>query len=98
LFQTIPGTLPDCLRKVSSAAAPPDLIFADPPYAESAVLLDGILRHPDFADWAANAEIIWELPDYRSQLKIFPGNWRLKAIRELGASRFLMIESCKTTE
>ena len=98
LFQTISGTLPDCLRKVSSAVAPPDLIFADPPYAESAMLLDGILRHPDFANWAANAEIIWELPDYRSQLKIFPGNWRLKAIRELGASRFLMIESCKTTE
>ena len=98
LFQTITGTLPDCLRKVTGAAAPPDLIFADPPYAESAVLLDGILRHPDFADWAANAEIIWELPDYRSQLKVFPANWRLKAIRELGASRFLMIESCKKAE
>ena len=98
LFQTISGTLPDCLRKVTSAAAPPDLIFADSPYAESAVLLDGILRHPDFAVWAGNAEIIWELPDYRSQLKIFPANWRLKAIRELGASRFLMIESCKKAE
>ena len=98
LFQMVPGTVPDCLDNLAATLPPPDFIFADPPYAESAVLLDGILRDPDFADWAANAEIIWELPDYRSQLKVFPANWRLKAIRELGASRFLMIESCKTTE
>ena len=95
LFQTIPGMLPECLHKVTGAALSPDLIFADPPYAESAVLLDGILRHKDFADWAENAVLIWELPDYRSQLKVFPENWKLKAIRELGASRFLMIESSK---
>lgn len=98
LFQTIAGPLPECLRKVTGSAPVPDLIFADPPYAESAVLLDGILRHEDFAGWAANAVLIWELPDYRSQLKVFPENWSLKAVRELGASRFLIIESGKKKE
>ena len=69
-----------------------DLIFADPPYAESADLLDGVLCDRSFSAWCAGAVIFWELPDSRCQLKIFPQNWRLKAIRELGASRFLVIE------
>ena len=54
-------------------------------------LLDGILRNGDFSEWAGDALLLWELPDYRSPLKIFPSDWHLKAIRELGASRFLMI-------
>ena len=95
LFQIMPGTLPDCLRKLTSAAPAPDFIFADPPYAESADLLDGVLNDPDFCEWAGGALLLWELPDYRSPLKVFPENWRLKTIRELGASRFLLIESCK---
>ena len=92
LFQVMPGTLPDCLRKVKAAAPAPDYIFADPPYAESAVLLDGILKNGDFSEWFGGALLLWELPDYRSPLKVFPENWRLKGIRELGASIFLLIE------
>ena len=98
VFQIMPGTLPDCLRKVTAAAPAPDFIFADPPYAESADLLDGILRNPEFSEWGGNALLLWELPDYRSPLKVFPENWHLKTIRELGASRFLLIERCKTSE
>ena len=75
-----------------------DIIFADPPYADSADLLDGILRNPEFSEWGGNALLLWELPDYRSPLKVFPENWHLKTIRELGASRFLLIERCKTSE
>ena len=92
VFQIVPGTLPECLRKLAASAPRPDLIFADPPYADSADMLDAVLKDPDFSGWAESAEILWELPDYRSPLKIFPSNWHLKAIRELGASRFLMIE------
>ena len=92
LFQIFPGILPDCLAKLTVASPSPDLIFADPPYAESADLLDGVLCDRSFSAWCAGAVIFWELPDSRCQLKIFPQNWRLKAIRELGASRFLVIE------
>lgn len=92
LFQIVPGSLPECLRKLTAGSPAPDLVFADPPYAESSELLDAVLRNGDFADWAAGALLLWELPDYRSPLKIFPENWHLKSIRELGASRFLLIE------
>lgn len=95
LFQVFPGVLPDCLAKVTASAPPPEVIFADPPYAESAALLDGVLRDPAFAEWCADAVMFWELPDSRCQLKVFPENWRLKTIRELGASRFLVIERAK---
>ena len=98
VFQILPGTLPECLRKLTAAAVSPDFIFADPPYAESAGLLDGILRNGDFSEWADDALLLWELPDYRSPLKVFPENWRLKTIRELGASRFLLIEKRKNGE
>ena len=98
VFQILPGTLPECLRKLTTAAVSPDFIFADPPYAESAGLLDGILRNGDFSEWVGEALLLWELPDYRSPLKVFPGNWKLKTIRELGASRFLMIERRKNGE
>ncbi|MBR4664944.1 MAG: RsmD family RNA methyltransferase [Lentisphaeria bacterium] len=98
VFQILPGPLPECLRKLTAAAVSPDIIFADPPYAESAGLLDGILRNGDFSEWAGDALLLWELPDYRSQLKVFPENWKLKTIRELGASRFLLIERRKNGE
>ncbi len=91
LFQILLGTLPNCLRKLTDAVPRPDLIFADPPYAESADLLDAMLRDMDFSEWASDALILWELPDYRSPLKVFPVCWQIKAIRDLGASRFLMI-------
>lgn len=98
VFQILPGTLPECLRKLTAAAVSPDFIFADPPYAESAGLLDGILRNADFSEWAGGALLLWELPDYRSPLKVFPEIWKLKTIRELGASRFLLIERVKNGE
>jgi len=91
LFQVLPGTLPGCLRKLTCMVPRPDLIFADPPYAESAELLDAVLNDPDFSQWASDALILWELPDYRSPLKVFPDLWQLKTIRDLGASRFLLI-------
>ena len=92
LFQILPGTLPDCLRKLTAAVPRPDLIFADPPYADSAALLDAMLKDADFSQWASDALILWELPDYRSPLKVFPAFWQIKTIRDLGASRFLIIE------
>lgn len=95
LFQPMSGAVPECFRKLAAVCPPPDLIFADPPYAESASLLDALLHQKDFASWTGNAQLLWELPDYRTQLKIFPPEWTLTAIRELGASRFLVIQRRK---
>lgn len=96
LFQILPGTLPGCLRKLT-AMPRPDLVFADPPYAESADLLDAVLKDADFSQWASDALILWELPDYRSPLKVFPAFWQIKTIRDLGASRFLIIEKTQNS-
>ena len=95
LFEMLPGVIPGCLDHMTATLPPPDLVFADPPYAESAALLDGVLRDPAFSEWSADAVMFWELPDSRCQLKVFPESWQLKTIRELGASRFLVIERAK---
>ena len=91
MFQVISGTVPACFRKMTAFHPKPDLIFADPPYAMSADLLDAILHDPDFCQWADQADMIWEMPDYCVSLKVFPPEWTLSAIKELGATRFLFI-------
>ncbi|MBQ4107481.1 MAG: RsmD family RNA methyltransferase [Lentisphaeria bacterium] len=40
-----------------------DLIFADPPYADSAEYFTGLMEMPGFRRAAAGAKIIWEIPD-----------------------------------
>lgn len=62
----IPGTL-RALRGDALACRfwpqPLDLIFADPPYAESAAAFRQLLAEPLFPLRAAGALLIWELPD-----------------------------------
>ncbi len=40
----------------------PDLVIADPPYAESAVYFHKLAQA--LVEWAPGAKIVWELPDY----------------------------------
>ena len=40
----------------------PDVIFADPPYAESATEFAALMRQEAFRQWAGGATLIWELP------------------------------------
>lgn len=49
-FTVFSGTLPECAVRFSSLPAP-DFIFADPPYAESSELLDGLLHEKSFTAW-----------------------------------------------
>lgn len=86
-FHFLSGSLPQSLK---SARTPrPDLIFADPPYADSMALLNELLRSAFFGDWAGDAEIYWELPDFPCPLTPPPPPWRLMEIRSLGSARFL---------
>ncbi len=91
-FSVIPGKIPDCFRQLAVRVSPVDLILADPPYADSAELLAALLENEFFRDWAAPSTLIWELPDFRTSLKVFPKEWKLCAIRELGSSRFLFVK------
>ncbi len=90
-FSVIAGKAPECFRQLAVRMPPPDLIFADPPYAESAELLSALLENEAFRGWAVPSTLIWELPDTRPSLKVFPKEWKLCVVRELGASRFLFV-------
>ena len=46
-FEIFSGALPGCCKRIATHIRP-DVIFADPPYAESAELLARLLADPDF--------------------------------------------------
>lgn len=85
-FDIVTGALPGCCRRLASHAKP-NLIFADPPYAESGTLLTGLLGNADFTQWASNALLIWEIPS-KGGMPPPPSSWRLENIREFGGVRF----------
>lgn len=89
-FEIFMGNLPLCCKRVS-AHARPDLIFADPPYAESTELLARLLADKDFSDWASKALLIWEMPSNKGGLMPPPAHWKLENIREFGGARFLFL-------
>jgi len=89
-FHVLRGALPSCSGK-ALALPRPDIIFADPPYAESAELLKGILEDRLFAKWTEGALLIWEMPDGPLDLDGVPGPWRLRKLRQFGAARFLYL-------
>ncbi len=72
--------------------SPPDIIFADPPYAESVSLMSELLSSANFAEWAAGAALIWELPEgsraeplWSPECKIL---WKSFKIRKYGIAVF----------
>lgn len=95
VYHIHPGTVPGCLDAVIRACTPPDIIFGDPPYAESVSLLDSILRHEGFSQWTKESVFYWEMPSFRTDLKVFPDPWRMEALRDFGSSRFLVIRQKK---
>lgn len=89
-FDIVTGSLPNCCRRLASHAKP-DLIFADPPYAESGTLLTGLLGNEDFTQWASNARLIWEVPS-KGGMPPPPSPWKLENIREFGGVRFFFFQ------
>ena len=76
--------------------APVDLIFADPPYAESAEFFRQLTADALFTTAFAGARLIWEIPDTPGAVGNFlasPGVTALR-IRRFGGSDFLLGEVC----
>ena len=68
---------------------PSDLIFADPPYAESAEYFAGLLVSPGFRRAAAGARIVWEIPDTPGAAgRFLTADGADFSIRAFGGTRF----------
>jgi 16S rRNA (guanine966-N2)-methyltransferase len=76
---------PALLNRFSRA----DLIFADPPYAESEAFFVKLLSDELFAEWGKDALLVWELPEKKGPGFANTGFWRLDNLRKFGATQFL---------
>ena len=47
----------------SQSLPTPDIVFIDPPYAESVELFTTLMKNHEFLEWSCSATLIWELPD-----------------------------------
>lgn len=90
-FHVVCGSLPGSIAR-AAAYPKPDIVLADPPYAESAELLSGLLADASFVKWAEKALIVWEMPDYGLAIDSIPNPWRVKTMRQFGPARFLFLE------
>lgn len=75
-----------------------DMIFADPPYDETADMLSKLLCDAKFAGWAGEAVLIWELPkDSRADAVngVFFENkiWTILKKRKFGDAEFLFMKN-----
>jgi 16S rRNA (guanine966-N2)-methyltransferase len=89
-FHVLKGRLPAGLDRAGAYPAP-DLIFADPPYAESAELLKGVLEDKTLPFWAEKASIIWEMPGYGLDIDSIPQPWKIRNVRQFGPAKFLIL-------
>ena len=85
-FEILNVTLPAGAMRLS-VLAEPDIVFADPPYAETTEFLSAILNDPAFTRWCRKAVLIWEVPADRGLVPP-PETWTLEAIRNFGGAKF----------
>lgn len=71
----------------------PDVLFADPPYADSADVLAAMTGDEIFTTWAEGGKLYWEFPP-ASCVPLRPPSppWKIAQIRNFGAVRFLILE------
>jgi len=70
----------------------PDLILADPPYPDSLEEFSKLITNPGFRRFAANARIVWEIPDTPGILGEFLQlSPRQRFVRRFGGVNFLII-------
>ena len=71
----------------------PEIIFSDPPYAESAKIFRKLLSNDNFLRYCAGSLLIWEIPDYKGALGEFIGEgFPYNEIRKFGGVNFLFME------
>ena len=90
-LKIFPGELPSCCTRLCLLPSP-DIIFADPPYAESMGEMEELLARKEFVAWCRNSLLIWELPERRNLLQSLPEGWEIKTIRKFGPIRFMFLE------
>lgn len=71
----------------------PDIMFADPPYAQSAVFLERFLNLPWMQSMPEGMRFVWEIPDESPEMKGFEkiGRWRCSTLRKYGSVWFLVL-------
>lgn len=71
----------------------PDIIFADPPYADSPMYFDGFTRKTENAGYFSKTLLVWELPGGKRDIKHFQntGPWRIEKKRKFGSTEFLFL-------
>ena len=72
--------------------APPDLVFADPPYARSGACFRTLTSDAGFRAKLSGARIVWEIPDTPGAMGDFMGNEALNGteFRRFGGTMFLL--------
>lgn len=94
--RSVPGVATNIVNspvsRVRWQGAPPDLIFGDPPYAESLNEFKQLMNNNDFKIFAANAKLVWEIPDHPGALGEFLLAAPLqRAVRRFGGVNFLIV-------
>lgn len=90
-FRMMRESIPPFRFRDPAAPPHPDFVFADPPYAESMMLLRRVTEDQNFLAWARDAVVFWELPDTAYQLEIPGVPWRVSSVRDFGSARFLAL-------
>lgn len=88
-FEILNITLPAGAIRLSTLEEP-DLVFADPPYAQTTDYLSAILEDQAFTDWCRKAVLIWEIPADKGLVPP-PDTWCLADIRNFGGAKFAFI-------
>lgn len=89
-MRLVQGSLPGCIRMVTNTP-PPDIIFADPPYAGSTNAANSLLSNEDFLSWSQESLLIWELPEKGALITNLPEDREILDIKKYGAIRFMFI-------
>lgn len=79
-------------RYLDRLPAPPDLVFADPPYARSGACFRTLTSDAGFRAKLSGARIVWEIPDTPGAMGDFMGNEALNGteFRRFGGTMFLL--------
>ncbi len=77
------------LKKLDTA---PDIVFADPPYAESGKFFRELMANPAFRTALQGSKIVWEIPDTPGAMADFMGCDALEecSFRRFGGTFFLL--------
>lgn len=69
----------------------PDIIFADPPYPDSAKYFELLMSDKRFVEWAKDSYLIWEIPSEPGEIGKFMNHPSLTSqIRKFGGTQFLV--------